>query len=338
MPRAPQEVARPPIKLSQNGAPEEEIVRMTTPGNPPQGEKRCVALEHFWGQYRVWAETARKHQKVLNAWRIRVLLLGVAAAVISAFSDPRALPWPEGWPTLGVPRSALGVAGGVLLGLTAFLTRELLGPEREGRWLRARAAAEAFKREGYLLAAGAPPYGGPVTRDLLERARGILAGVGDLQEEAVAEEQRLKGLPPCPLSVDEYVKQRVEDQIRYYRRRAGEHGVVVGRVRWLTVVLGVGAFVLGALGGGVAGVWLVVITTVTASLAAYLYANRLQYLIGSYTAAARNLDALRVGWQTFGDEADDAERDRFILDCEAVLSAENQSWVAEWARKESAKK
>jgi MFS family permease len=131
---------------------------MTTPRDPQQDEKRRAALEHFWGQYRVWGETARKHQKSLSAWRLRVLLLGVAAAVLGAVSDPRALPWPEGWPTFGVSRAAFGVAGGVLLGVVAFLTRELLAPEREGRWLRSRAAAEAFKREGYLLAAGAPPY------------------------------------------------------------------------------------------------------------------------------------------------------------------------------------
>ena len=312
---------------------------MTMPRDPQQEEKRCVALEHFWGQYRSWSQTARNHQKSLSAWRLRVLLLGVLAAVLGAFSDPRALPWPEGWPTWDVPRSTFGVAGGVLLGLAAFLTRELLGPEREGRWLRARATAEAFKREGYLLAVGAPPYDGPITRTLLERSRGILAGVGDLQEETVAEEKRLEGMPPCPLSVDEYVAERLDDQIKYYRRRAGEHRMVVGRVRSLTVVLGLAAFILGAFGGGGAGVWLIVITTVTTSLAAYLYANRLQYLIGSYMAAARNLDALRIGWQTFGEtDADAAERDRFILDCEAVLSSENQSWIAEWARKESGQK
>jgi hypothetical protein len=310
---------------------------MATPRDPQPQEKRCAALEYFWGQYRVWAETAEKHQKSLAAWRLRVLLVGIAAAILGAVSDPRALPWPEGWPTWRVPRTAFSAAAGVLLGLAAFLTRELLGPEREGRWLRARAAAEAFKRDGYLLAVGASPYNGPLTRAMLERGRGILAGVGDLQEEAVAEERRLKGMPPCPLSAAEYVTLRLDDQINYYRRKAGEHGVVVGRVRWLTVVLGVAAFALGALGGG-AGVWLIVITTVTASLGSYLYANRLQYLIGSYTSAARNLDALRVGWQTFGAEADEAERDRFILDCEAVLSAENQSWIAEWARRDAGKK
>ena len=311
---------------------------MTTPLDPRQGEKRRAALEYLWGQYRVWTETAVKHQKSLSVWRRCVLLLGVAAAVLGAVSDQRALPWPWDWPAWGVPRSWFAAAGGALLAVTAFLTRELLGPEREGRWLRARAAAEAFKREGYLLAAGAPPYDGPLTRALLEGGRGILAGVGDLQEETVPEESRLRGMPPCPLSADEYVERRLDDQIKFYRRRAGEHGVVVGRVRALTVVLGVAAFVLGALGGGAAGVWVVVVTTVTASLASYIYANRLQYLIGSYTAAARNLDALRVGWQTFGAESDEAERDRFILDCEAVLSAENQSWIAEWARKPEVKK
>src|SRR5215208_5188411 len=198
---------------------------MTTPRDPQQEEKRRAALEHFWGQYRTWDETSVRHRKSLSSWRLRVLLLGVAAAVLGAASDPRALPWPEGWPTWGVPRSAFGAAGGVLLGLAAFLTRELLGPEREGRWLRARAAAEAFKREGYLLAAAAPPYDGPLTRALLEGGRGILAGVGDLQEEPVPEEKRLKGMPPCPLSADGYVEQRLDDQVKFYRRRAGEHGV-----------------------------------------------------------------------------------------------------------------
>ena len=74
------------------------------------------------------------------------------------------------------------------------------------------------------------------------------------------------------------------------------------------------------------------------SLAAHLYANRLQYLVGSYLAAARNLDALRVGWQTFGSADDAGERHRFILDCEAVLSSENQSWITEWARKDGGQK
>jgi len=312
---------------------------VTTPPDPQQDEKRPTVLAHFWGQYRDWAATARKQQKSLAAWRLRVLLVGVAAAVLGAVSDPRALPWPEGWPTAGVPRSAFGVAAGILLGLVALFTRELLGPEREGRWLRARSAAEAFKREGYLLAAGAPPYDGPLTRALLDRDRGILAGVGDLQEETVADEERLKGMPPCPLSVDEYVELRLDDQTSFYRRRAREHGTVIGRVRNLTLVLGVAAFVLGAVGGGAAGVWIVVVTTATASLASYLYANRLQYLVGSYTSAARNLESLRAGWQTFGGPgADKAERDRFILDCEAVMSAENQSWISEWTRKDGGPK
>lgn len=311
---------------------------MSTPPDPQQEEKRRKALEHFWGQYKDWSATARTHQKSLSKWRYNVLLLGVGAAVLGAVSDPRALPWPEGWPTLSVQRSWFGVAGGILLGLVALFTRELLGPEREGRWLRARSAAEAFKREGYLIAVGAPPYDGPLTRALLDRDRGILAGVGDLQEDTVADEDRLEGMPPCPLSVDEYVELRLDDQISYYRGKAREHGAVVGRARNLTVVLGVAAFVLGALGGGGAGVWLVVITTATASLASYLYANRLQYLVGTYTAAARNLESLRAGWKTFGAEADDAERDRFILDCEAVMAAENQSWISEFTRRESAQK
>lgn len=313
---------------------------MDTPlDSQPQGDPRRAALEHFWRQYGVWDRTAVKQQKSLARWRLCVLLIGVAAAVVAALSDPRALPWPDAWPTWGLSRSVLGSAGGVLLGVAAFLTRELLGPEREGRWLRARAAAEALKRESYLLAASAPPYDGPVTRALLDRGRKILEGVGSLQEEQAATgDDPLKGMPPCPLSADAYVAHRVEDQIGYYRGKAARHGAVVKRVRALTAVLGVLGFALGALGSGWAGVWVVVVTTVTASLAGYLYANRLQFLVNSYMAAARNLEALRAGWETFGASADAAERDRFILDCEAVLSAENQSWMSEWSRADAPKK
>lgn len=297
---------------------------------------RRAALEYVWAQYKVWDETADKHRKALSSWRFRVLLLGIAGAVLGTLSAPNAVPWLAGWDGSGKLHAALGLAGGILLGLAAFFSREVLSPERESRWVRSRAAAEAFKREGYMLAAKAPPYDGPITGASLERGKGILASVGDMQEEPVAEEKRTEGMPGCPVSVDEYLASRLEEQMKYYRRRAGEHTVVVGRIRNLTVLLGAVAVVLGVLGGA-ATVWLAVITTVTASLAAYLYANRLQYLAVSYLATARNLEALRAGWRTSGKtEADTAERNQFILDCEGILSAENNSWLTEWARKDNA--
>jgi hypothetical protein len=268
-----------------------------------------------------------------------VLALGVAGGVLGALSTPNALSFLPFWNNWNDPPQWFGILGGICLGVAAFFTRELLSPEREGRWVRARAAAEAFKRESYLMAAQAPPYAGAVTPASLDRAGEINATTADMQEVAVPEEKRIEGLLPCPITVDKYIEVRLEDQMNYYRNKAGAHAKVVERIRNMTFVLGVGAVVLGYLisnQGLRAGVWLSVITATTTSLTAYLYARRLQYLVISYLAAARNLEALSVRWGTSGKtDADTAERNQFILDCEKILSSENSSWISEWFKKET---
>ncbi len=303
-----------------------------TASRPPRPDTRRNALEYLWGQHKVWDETADSQQKSLSLWRPLVLVLGVAGAALGALGTPGAVPpaWTAAFEHWGKPPAAFGLVGGVLLGLAAFLTREALSPERESRWVRARAAAEAFKRESYLMAAKAPPYDGPITAASLDRAKGILATIGDMEEATLAEERKREGAPQSPMTVEGYVAARLDEQANYYRARAGRYGKVVRRVRGATVVLGALAVVLGY-PGGPAGVWLAVITAVSTSLAAYLYARRLQYLVVSYLAAARNLEALRAAWATSGKTDDDtAERNQLILDCERILSAENTAWISEW--------
>lgn len=305
----------------------------------PQSDPRKSALEYLWGQYKVWDETSEAHRKSQARSRPLMLLLGIAGGVLGALSTPGALPFVPAFEHWAKPPAAFGIVGGILLGLAAFFTRELLSPERERRWVRARSVAEAFKREAFLVAAQAPPHDGPVGPGSLDRAQDILATMGDMQEEGLAEGKRLEGMPPCPLFVDGYVEQRLDDQIDYYRGKAGKHARVVRRITVITLVLGAVAVVLGYLvstEGVNAGVWLSVITAVTTSLTAYLYSRRLQYLVISYLAAARNLEALRARWGTSGKtDSDTAERNQFILDCENLLSAESTSWMSEWFKKDA---
>jgi hypothetical protein len=65
--------------------------------------------------------------------------------------------------------------------------------------------------------------------------------------------------------------------------------------------LGVSAILLGALGltGWTAG-WIAVIATITASITAFAYAGRYQYLIISYQTTANKLERLRVLWESKG--------------------------------------
>jgi membrane protein implicated in regulation of membrane protease activity len=298
---------------------------------PTPRDPRQAALEYVWGQYRVWAATSGKYRNELSAWRFWVLMLGIAGAIVGTLSGQSSLPLLKQW-TQGP--TVLGVLSAALLGLAVFFTKEILSPEREGRWVRSRAAAESYKRESYLMAAKAPPYDGAITSGSLDQAKKINDSVSDLLEVRVGDEEKRRRLPPCPMTVEDYIGARLNEQMNdYYRKKTDEYESKIKRIRLITLVLGAVAVILGALGGGVTAAWVAVITTITASLAAYLYSERYQYLIVSYAATARNLDSLRAVWMTSGKtEADTAERNQLILDCENALAAENKAWMAEWTK------
>lgn len=289
------------------------------------------ALEHIWGQYRVWGATSRAYKARLSRWRRVVLALGIAGGVVGVLSSQQWIPWGSLWPPL--PK-ALGAASAVLLGLAAYFSKEILSPDDEGRWIRARAAAEAFKREAYMLLARVPPYDGPAVN--LDRANEITKAVEGVRYERLSPEQKRQSMPAAPLSVGDYIKVRVREQVEgLYEPAAEKNWAVARKVKSVTIALGALTVVLGALGFLWVGVpaFAAVVTTVSASLAAYLYAGRYQYLAVSYLATAQKLEGLRAAWEVSGKtDADAAERAKFILDCEAVFAAESGAWMAEWTR------
>lgn len=300
---------------------------MSAPNNPRQS-----ALEYIWGQYRVWAATSRVSKEKLSRWRRIVLALGIAGAVVGVLGAQQWIPWDRLWPPL--PK-ALGVASAALLALAAYFSKEILDLDCEGRWLRARAVAEAFKREAYLLLTRTPPYDGDISLTHVGETIGPKLPE-DMEYERLTPEQKRESLPSSALSVDDYVRDRVEGQINnYYEPRAEANRAVARKIKNVTRALGALAVILGILGFVWVGIpaFVAVITTVSAALAAYLYAGRYQYLAVSYTATARKLEGLRVAWQVSGKtDADAAERNKFILGCEEVIAAENGAWMAEWTK------
>ena len=300
---------------------------MSAPTDPRQS-----ALEYIWGQYRVWAATSRAYKEKLSRWRRLVLALGLAGAVVGVLGGQQWVPWDRLWPPL--PK-ALGVASGLLLALAAYFSKEILDLDGEARWIRTRAAAEAFKREAYLLLARVPPYDGAISLAHLGDATGVKA-VDDLEYERLTPEQKRERMPSGPLTVDDYIRVRVEDQVNnFYEPSAEENRAVARKIRAVTRALGVLAIILGGLGFLRPGIpaFAAVVTTVSTALAAYLYAGRYQYLAVSYMATARKLEGLRAAWQVSGKaDADAAERNQFILDCETVFAAENGGWMAEWSK------
>src|SRR5215213_7163039 len=142
-------------------------------------------LEFIWGQYRIWSATSGAYQRKLSSWRRRVLYFGIAGAFIGTLSGLVGLldatPGTKKWLTV-----LLAFGSATLLALATYFTTKILTPANEGAWLRARAAAESFKREAYLLLAQAPPYDGPITPASLTQIKRIISeDVQDLEEEPV---------------------------------------------------------------------------------------------------------------------------------------------------------
>lgn len=314
---------------------------MSAPPNWP------ATLEFIWGQYRIWSATSRAYQQQLSSWRRLVLYFGIAGALAGTFSSQMGV---AGLPTEATKWATvlLAFVSAALLALATYFTTKILTPANEEAWLRARAAAESFKREAYLLLAQAPPYDGPVSDASLKQIKRIISEyVRDLDEEPITPDEKKKGMPKALLSADDYIRDRVREQIDWYRRRAAEHKTYAGRIKRLSLVLGAAAVVLGLLGApfsalfkpeattqwvGVPAALIAVITTVTASLASHLYAGRYQYLVVSYLATARKLEERVLEWDLSGKSDD--ERKRFVQDCEGIFAAENSGWMAELSKRE----
>lgn len=291
------------------------------------------SLEYGWGEYRVWAATAREQRSAMFSWRFRVLILSIAGAVFGTLSHQLT---DAGFAAAGLfsLSTMFGLLSGVSIALAAFFSKEILSPERERRWVRARSVAEALKSETYLFRTGAPPYDTPdAAGRLVQRVQELEETVHDLHAVTLSSDQRRERLPAEFLTVHQYVNERVDDQIdKFYRPRVKQYEAVVTRGRRMSLVLGALAAILGALGAsGWTAAWVAVLTTITASIAAYLYAGRYQYLIVSYQATARRLEALKQLWLVSpASDTDTKQCHQFIRACEEAISIENTAWMAKW--------
>ncbi len=234
--------------------------------------------------------------------------------------------------------SVIGIISGALIAIAAYLGREILKPDQERLWVRARSLAEALKGETFLFRTGAPPYDAPEPASkLLERVQEFLKEVKDLPAANLSQDERRERLPEGPLSVGQYIEDRVNEQVEnFYRPRAKQYDELMKFWRTVTLIVGGLAAILGALGKWTAA-WVAVLTTIGTSVAAHIFANRYQHLIISYQATARQLEFLKNQWIVMGSpEQDPEKRIRFILDCEEAISIENSAWMAKWTEKPSA--
>ena len=294
---------------------------------------QLTALQLTAKQQAIWSKTANGLKVKYEGTRTYTFVFLILGALMAMIASQR----PEG-------QSRLYLAGisSVLFAMVSFLTARSLGREHALAWVRARAAAEALKREAYKYAAGAAPYTGPDRNLQLNRERDrIEADVDDLLSQAVTD-GGTGSTPTVELEPEEYIKRRITDQIEsFFRPKANiarsratafrtAEFTLAGATAVITAIVGLAG--KDPLGWGFDFVALAsVLTTISGAILAHIEAERYDYTAAQYLATARRLEsALTAAPKTFDRTSPDWSA--FVTKCESILSDENNSWVAKFSK------
>ena len=292
------------------------------------------ALNGPWSIYRTWARTAAYEKGKLDWLTHQSLWLAVGGAVVATLGQQFATSAPNDVAFM-IFDKALGVVGAGAVALAAYLSRQALGNDRVSVWTRSRTAAESLKSLIYLYRASAPPFDGPDrTKQLTSRVEAVVDELKGLEPRP----QDNKPVPAANLTVDQYLTERVNDQINWYEKRASEHQARADLCRtWTAILGGIGALL--ALGTAAASIsaWAAVVATVTAAITAHMKNQQYQMLTTTYRATAMRLKLLASEWSGSGKtDRDKAERNLFIQSCEDTMAAENGAWSVLWTKKDNA--
>ncbi|HEV2253437.1 MAG TPA: DUF4231 domain-containing protein [Streptosporangiaceae bacterium] len=284
-----------------------------------------TVADAVWRQQSLWSQTANRLKRDMTRWRLIALSLTIAGAVLATLGTQVA--------SISTPAGkGLVWASAIAVGAVPLL-RPRFGPKSVEAWARARSASETLKEQVYTYLAGVSPYREDPEQQLRQRTADTLLAVDDLQSHTIGIEPVPRSLPAVG-DVDGYITARVNQQINgYYRRQAKALRTRLGWLRGAEFALAGAAVVLTATSGvlGVRGAaqWIPVVTTVSAALVAHVAAAQYEFLLVEYGRTAAQLQRICDGRQPVTDPVQAAAADdRFVAECERIISAQNEAWMA----------
>ncbi len=282
-------------------------------------------LSAIWREYQQWAATSTMQKK--RVMRAGILVLGLTLAgtlfgTIAPFI-------PEGLPV----RALVPWIAAVSLGTATLITTQLLNASEQQAWVKTRALAEGLKSECYKFAMAAPPYDGPDAAALLEaKSTELEKSLGGVLADPVTDDTATKGLPSMGWTIADYVKGRVDDQVRFYREAIQKERTTIRQARWLATALGLVAVGLSVSGGGstpgstaagtLAAALLGTVTTAAAAIGAAFQSGRHQQIALNYQTASNRLTRL------ISTSNASAMGALLVVQAEAIMLAEHAVWVA----------
>jgi SMODS and SLOG-associating 2TM effector domain 1/Protein of unknown function (DUF4231) len=310
-------------------APVLSTCRYDVPGYDVVTVRAVSVVEWAWQRQSVWDQTARRLRAAPRlARRLGLVLTVVAAALALAAAQLKPVSQPA---AIGLAIAAAVVLAGV------GLLRNRQSIEQVRKWTRARSISEAIKTEIFLFLTRAGDYS---TADREERldaeVQRLEKEAGDLQRYVQRVEPEFIPLPQVR-DLPSYINDRVTSYAEAYYLKASRQ--MQRRLRAAKAIEVALTLLAAALAATAAtwpnvGAWAAVATTAAGAVAAHAASEHYESLWIVYSSAANELDRL-VTRRTAANGRPLSERE-LISECERVISAQTQAWMAKWGEENSA--
>ena len=296
-------------------------------------EPRDPILKIAWTRYAQLDALAEKRDKPHFAWRGRIAILGVLAALFAVVTQVYSEILPG---TLSLMLKFLLIATPITASvLAAFVNKFYDGKD----WLVSRAGAEEILKEIYMYRTFFQNK--PDRREWLEKRLGIIQrqvfrGVGGEMVLGKAPEK----IPPYydpddpnsdpgfkDLNGDEYLKFRLDDQLAWHNRKVRQFEKERTRLQvYILIIGGLGA-ILAAWGGGLS-IWVAVTASLGAALIGWQELRNLDPTIKNYSKVMMELTLIRDHWTALEpEERTETEFLQMVKSSEDVLWSQNIEYI-----------
>ena len=329
-------------------------------GNSPQVDAPAIAdgdpaqvITSAWSDQALWSAVATKIGDSLRWWRVVAAAAGLGGLFLSILAGTMTSADQSG------PRMALTTVGVLLLALVPYLRQRLVSPERTQAWTTARNVSEQLKEAIYRhlmgvlppepLADGSAPADTAGPGNLVRRCRSIKLAAVDLAGVAAA--ARAVDRPrKTQLTLEDYLADRVEGQISYYRSKGEAAGRRAKRLQVIEFGLGVTTVILGTLTGSAVSdgsgsgsdpaqqiftlsallPLLAVVAAATAAVTGHIAGAREAEIAAKYFATYDLLKTIRDEWRVSPEPLAPANVRRLADTVERAIASEYGGWVADW--------
>ena len=317
-------------------------------GDPPEALARRIGrelggdttLRQAWLRFGALDLAAVGQQKFFRRMQglILALSVGVTATVVLHQAVHDRCPIPISGQDLGC-----GVGLHYLVIIAPIALSVLIGWTNHfhhgKRWVLTRQAAEAIKREIFQFRTGAAPYRDEATRekDLAKAMEDVTRRLARSEANTTALPMYSGPIPPqyaagerddgmSPLAPDRYIDVRLDDQLKFFRKKTIVLDTLLERLQW--GILGVGGLgtLLAAIGFDL---WVALTTAIATALGTYLSYRGVDSTLTNYSQTATDLENIKGWWTALrpDEQGDPSNVDALVQHTEQVLATELSGWT-----------